>query len=396
MASNEPQQDLAHLNPHHHDDDTIDLGALLRGLFQQWLLIGAIAIGVTIAGVIVAIMLPNQFRVEAIVSQPSRQDVQPLLTQTVEPITLNELSRTFLVNLRSFALVEAAFESSGLADAQSEELGSEEARVTAIRELRNGLMIEPVELTFLGEEETTTSLENVSVSLLSADPTLSQSFLNDLLQRAATDTLASYKRNIEAARDIRIAKIESQLNSIESAAEITLDNRIYEVEQALSIAESLGIEAPTNWEALVHGADNVQYINLRETTDSDLFLQGTRILSAQLAGLNREGAARLFEHGIQENEVVSAPSQSGNSAANVPQVVSRTISSTELRGERASLQRIQVDLDQVSLLGEDSQASIPANAESPNRKLIAVASVVFGGILGILVALIRIAVRNGD
>lgn len=392
MASNDPQQDLAHLNPHHHDDDTIDLGALLRGLFQQWLLIGAVAAGVTVAGVIVAILLPNQFRVEAIVSQPTRQDVQPLLTQTVEPITLNDISRTFLVNLRSFALVEEAFETSGMADAQEQALDSEEARVTAIRQLRNNLVIEPVELTFLGEQQRTTSLENVSISLLSAKPAITQSFLNELLHLAATETLESYQRNIEAARDIRIAKIESQLNSIESAAETTLENRIFELEQALSIAENLGIEEPTNWEALVHGADNVQYINLRETTDSDLFLQGTRILSAQLAGLNREGAARLFEDGIQETEVVSSSSSNNNN----PQVISRTISSTELRGERASLERIQVNLDQVSLLGENGQASIPANAESPNRKLIAVAALVLGGFLGIFVALIRMAVRNDD
>lgn len=396
IASKDQQHDLAYLNPRHYDDDTIDLGALLRGLFQQWNLIAAIAAAVTATGVVVALLLPNQYRIEATISQPSRQDVQPLLAQSIEPMTLYEISRTLLINLRSIQLVEAAYDASGMAAQQNQEQGTEEARFSAIRELRNDLDIEPVELTFLGERSSTSSLENVSVSLLSTTPNITQSYLNELIKRAAETTLIAYQHNVEAARDIRIAKIQSQLNTIERAAETTLEYRVLELEQAFNTAKSLGIEEPTSWETIVRGTNSGQIINLRDSTKNDLFLQGTRILQAQLDGLKRSGAARLFESPLQATEVYYNQATADAQIIRSPEVVTRAISSAELRGELDSLLNIQIDLDSVSLLQNSSLASVPANAESPNRELIAVASLVLGGFLGIFVALIRMAIRNPD
>ncbi|WP_108125524.1 LPS O-antigen chain length determinant protein WzzB [Saccharospirillum mangrovi] len=396
MSPNEQQHDLAHLNPHHHDDDTIDLGALLRGLFEQWKLIGAIAGVTTVLAVVVALILPNKFKVEAIVSEPTRRDVQALLAQSVEPITVEDISRTLLVNIQSFSLVRGAYEESGMAEQAEETNQTEEERVSTIRDLQRSLVIEPVDLSFLGETDTT-SLENVSVSLLSTNPAIAKNFLDLLVTGAANKTLDDYKRNIEAARDIRIAHIRSQLNSIERSAEAALERRTLELEQALSIADSLNIEEPTNWDALVHGADNGQYINLREQTNGDLFMQGTRIIRAQLEGLRREGTNRLFESSIQETQVVTPDAANRNSnELVVPVVTNRTISPIELRGELAALQDIRIDLSRVALVEDDNLASIPANADSPNRKLIVAAALVLGGFLGIFVALIRMAVRDDE
>lgn len=397
MASTNPNQDLANLRPHYQDDDTIDLGALLRGLFQQWLLIGSVTAGITVLAIIVVLMLPNKYRVEAIISQPTSRDIQPLLAQSVEPITVEDVGRTFLVNIRSYGLVEAALDASGLMDrlTNGEQL-SEEDKVTTIRGLRNNLTIEAVDLSFLGETNTT-SLENVSVSLLTAEPGKAKPFLDELINRAADRTLTTYKNNIEAARDIRIAKIHSQINSIEQAAQTELENRIFQLEQAASIASSLNIEDPTTWETLARGTSNAQYINLRDQSDSDLFLQGTRILLAQLEGLKNNDAARLFESGIHETQVITPDAANNNSEEpSRPLLTSRTVSSTELRGELASLQAININLQNVSLLDADNQARVPANAEAPNRKLIVVAAFVLGGFIGIFIALIRLAVRNNE
>lgn len=396
MASTNPNQDLANLRPHYQDDDTIDLGALLRGLFQQWLLIGSVTAGITVLAIIVVLMLPNKYRVEAVISQPTSREIQPLLAQSVEPITAAEVGRSFLVNIRSYGLVEAALNASGLMDQLTDgEQLSEEDKVTTIRSLRDNLTIEPVDLSFLGETDTT-SLENVSVSLLSTKPSDTKRFLDELIERAAERTLTTYKNNIEAARDIRIAKIHSQINSIEQAAQTKLENRIFQLEQAASIASSLNIESPTTWESLARGADNAQYINLRDQSDNDLFLQGTRILQAQLEGLKNDDAARLFESGIHETQVITPDAANNSDDPSRPLLTSRTVSSTELRGELASLQAININLQNVSLIDADNQARVPANAEAPKRKLIVVAAFVLGGFIGIFIALIRLAVRGDE
>lgn len=377
MSSPDPH----HPSPRYIEDDTIDLGELLRGLIAQWPLIVGITVLGAIIGVAVALLLPKQYRVEAIVNQPSREAVQPLLAQQIAPLTLDELSQRFLLNLRSLSLIEAAYSQSDLGGAQDLDSLSEEEAFSQIQSVADALSVGPVRYEFyqLGSDEKT-PLNSLSVNLLSSEPRRAKAFIDELMALAEQQTLSEAIGNINATKAIRIEAAQSKYDQLLAGAEASLARERRRVQQALSIANSLGIDEPTSWEALVLGDSQVQMIN--QLANDELFLNGSRFLTAQLESLSAEGAAELFLEGIEETVF----DLNGN------QMVITTTPS-QLQGEIRALSQQNFALSDVNLLGEGAAARIPGNAEKPNRPLIAIAATVLAGFAALFIALIRMAIR---
>lgn len=378
MSSSDPH----HTSPRYIEDDTIDLGELLRGLIAQWPLIVGITVLGAVIGVAVALLLPKQYRVEAIVNQPSREAVQPLLAQQIAPLTLDDLSQRFLLNLRSLSLIEQAYSQSDLGGEQDLESLSEEEAFSQIQSVADALSVGPVHYEFyqLAEDEKT-PLNSLSVNLLSGEPRRAKAFIDELLVLAEQQTLREAIGNINATKAIRIESAQSKYDQLLAGAEASLARERRRVQQALSIANSLGLEEPTSWEALVLGDSQVQMIN--QLANDELFLNGTRFLTAQLESLSADGAAELFLEGIEETVF----DLNGN------QMVITTTPS-QLQGEIRALSQQSFDLSDVNLLDEDAEARIPSNAEKPNRPLIAIAATVLAGFAALFIALIRMAIRS--
>ncbi len=384
MSSNTPQQEPTHLRPH-PDDDTIDLGELLRGIIEQWKLIVAITLLGAIAGVAVALVLPRQYRVEAIVSQPNRAAVQSILAQQISPITLDELTQAFLLNVQSLSLIELAYHNSGMGEGKRASEVSEEEAFSAIRGVSENLTIEPVRYDFyeLASEEKT-PLNKITVNLLSSEPRKAKAFIDELLQLAEEKTLKDTISDINATKSIRIQTAASKYAQLIKGADASLMREKQKVRQALAVATSLGIEDPTSWEALIHGAGNIQMLNHSEG-DEDLFLNGTRFLQARLESLNTEGANQLFLEGIDEQII----DENGN-------ISILHTSPSQLQGEIRALESLGFHIEDVNLLDDSTSARIPSSAEKPNRPLIAIAATVLAGFLGLFIALVRMAIRKDE
>lgn len=378
MSSSDPH----HTSPRYIEDDTIDLGELLRGLIAQWPLIVGITVLGAVIGVAVALLLPKQYRVEAIVNQPSREAVQPLLAQQIAPLTLDDLSERFLLNLRSLSLIEQAYSQSDLGGEQDLDSMSEEEAFSQIQSVADALSVGPVRYEFyqLGDDEKT-PLNSLSVNLLSSEPRRAKAFIDELLVLAEQRTLREAIGNINATKAIRIESAQSKYDQLLAGAEASLARERRRVQQALSIANSLGLEEPTSWEALVLGDSQVQMIN--QLANDELFLNGSRFLTAQLESLSADGAAELFLEGIEETVF----DLNGN------QMVITTTPS-QLQGEIRALSQQSFALSDVNLLDEDAAARIPSNAEKPNRPLIAIAATVLAGFAALFIALIRMAIRS--
>lgn len=380
MTSKAPPQDLTSLRPH-IDDDTIDLGELLRGLIEQWkLILGIIALG-AVVGVVSALILPRQYRIEAIVSQPNRATVQPLLAQQISPLTLNELTQSFLLNVQSLDLIEQAYRRSGM---QGSTDGSSEEQVSSsIRGLSDRLTVEPVRYEFYElKDNEKTPLNKISINLLSSEPSKAKVFISVLLSLAEEKTLEGTISDINAVKAIRIKTAESKYNQLVNSAEATLELERRRVRQALSVARSLDIDNPTSWDALVHGAGKIQLVN-SFTSDDDLFLHGTRFLQARLESLNEDGATQLFLESTQE--------QVSDEKGNLTLV---EVKPSDLLGEIQSLKQQTLHIDDVQLIDGSSASRIPSSAEKPNRPLIAIAATVLAGFIGLFIALIRIAIQK--
>lgn len=378
MSSSDPH----HTSPRYIEDDTIDLGELLRGLIAQWPLIVGITVLGAVIGVAVALLLPKQYRVEAVVNQPSREAVQPLLAQQIAPLTLDDLSQRFLLNLRSLSLIEQAYSQSDLGGEQDLASLSEEEAFSQIQNVADALSVGPVHYEFyqLAEDEKT-PLNSLSVNLLSSEPRRAKAFIDELLVLAEQRTLREAIGNINATKAIRIESAQSKYDQLLAGAEASLARERRRVQQALSIANSLGLEEPTSWEALVLGDGQVQMIN--QLANDELFLNGSRFLTAQLESLSADGAAELFLEGIEETVF----DLNGN------QMVITTTPS-QLQGEIRALSQQSFALSDVNLLDEDAEARIPSNAEKPNRPLIAIAATVLAGFAALFIALIRMAIRS--
>lgn len=384
MSSTDNRQDLTSLRPH-PDDDTIDLGELLRGIIEQWKLIVGVTVLGAVVGVAVALILPRQYQVEAVVSQPNRAAVQPILAQQISPLTLDELTQRFLLNVQSLNLIEQAYTNTGMGDQPDNTAPSEEEAFSAIRSVSENLRVEPVRYEFyeLTNEEKT-PLNKISVNLLSSEPRTAKAFIDELLSLAEEKTLQDTISDINAVKAIRIQTAESKYAQLVKSAEASLTREQQRVRQALAIARSLGIENPTSWDALVHGAGNVQMVNAVEAED-DLFLHGTRFLQARLESLNGDGADQLFLEGIEEQVI----DEQGNIS-----IIKTTPS--QLQGEIRALQEQNFHINDVRLLDESASARIPSSAEKPNRPLIAIAATVLAGFLGLFIALVRMAIRKED
>jgi len=368
--------------PRYIEDDTIDLGELLRGLIAQWPLIVATTLLGAVIGVVIALMQPKQYRVEAIVNQPSRSAVQPLLAQQIAPLTLDELTERLLLNMRSISLIEQAYNRSELSSSEDLASLSEEEAFSRIQGLASGLSVGPVRYEFyqLGDSEKT-PLNTLSVNMLSSEPERTKAFIDELLVLAEERTLSEAIGNIDATRAIRIETAQSKYNQLLQGAEASLSRERRRVQQALSMANSLGINEPTSWESLVLDNSQVQMINL--LANDELFLNGSRFLTAKLESLTTEGSAELFLENIEQQVV----------GTNGNQMVVTTTPS-QLQGEIRALSSQNVSLSEVDLLDEEVAARIPGNSEKPNRPLIAIAATVLAGFAALFLALIRMAIQS--
>lgn len=130
------------------------------------------------------------------------------------------------------------------------------------------------------------------------------------------------------------------------------------LEEALRIAQSAGIK--DNQSGLfVDRNDN------RLTEASGLYLRGERLLRAEMQALK----ARI------------------SSSALIPEV-------RNLQAENELLKGIVIDTNSASSFMLEKPATPATGRDSPKTKLVLALALVLGGMLGVLTALIRTAIRN--
>lgn len=353
--------DLAQLRPQHSDE--IDLGELIKNLINEWpLIIGITFLGACL-GVAAALLIPKEYRVEVVFDKPSNADLAPLLSQNVVQLKRQEIVADFLKNLKSRDLVAKVMDEAELLVNDMGEPLTPEEEFTAIRNTSSALRVAPVTYDFLPElKDEANPIDQISFSILTSEPKNGQALLNGLIAAAERKTTEGFIRDIQGATSVKISKLQTQIDQLESSAIAEKASRIAKLQNALAIAKSLGIEQPQ--------ANN---------SSADLYTKGTRVLEAEIAALNNAKPVL--------GELRVGFDKDGNPL---------TITAETLKGELAVLQSTNFSNLSVQYVPFDTKAAIPADAEKPNRKLIAIAATVLAGFLGLFVALIHIAIKNRD
>ncbi|PKL97876.1 MAG: chain-length determining protein, partial [Gammaproteobacteria bacterium HGW-Gammaproteobacteria-9] len=224
--------------------------------------------------------------------------------------------------------------------------------------------------------------------------------------------LASLEMNIEAQRAnyeaskeaeiaslleesaLKRAQLQDELAALREELRTRRNNRIQELTEAISIAESLGIRKPTSPSAmsdLARGGAQVirTEVNSRETP---LYFMGTEALSAErdaLASRKSDDFEIQSELAMLENnrEVEILRGREGEDLY--------LTNLAELREEAARLKGIKLDTDRLRLVRLDQPALDSSKPVKPKKGMIIALGFVLGGMLGVFVALVLGLVNRG-
>lgn len=226
------------------------------------------------------------------------------------------------------------------------------------------------------------------------------------LEREIYTARASY----EADKEVRIAslteedtlkraQLKDELQALRTQLRQHRENRIAQLEEAISIASTLGIRKPTTPSSMAQEQRSSGNVVRTEVTNQTppLYFMGTEALEAERKALQSRESDDFTEPRIVEinkelqllehNRTIETLQARENEDLFLAELA-------ELRAERARLRALQVNPDKLKMVRVDQMAVQPAAAVKPKKAMIVALGMVLGGMLGGMVALVRIVIRK--
>lgn len=193
------------------------------------------------------------------------------------------------------------------------------------------------------------------------DPALAAEWVNQFVMRAAERSLRDMQRNVRSEVSTRIQTIEQQIEVLRNAALKRRQDRIAQLSEALRVAEAVGQEQP-----LITTLSATSSGELGSFDGSLMYMRGAKAIRAELQVLETRQSDDPF-----------------------------ILELRDLQDRLELLQRIDVKPDNVAVFTLDSVAEVPETPIKPKKTLILAIGLVLGGMLGVLIALIRSMLRKG-
>ncbi len=402
--------------------DEIDLIQLFRSLWKQKVLIGGIAGVCTLVGLLYAMLAPRYYTVQSVLRPAAIRDLDELNHLGIYKLSpkqaLAQVGATLdsyenrLAFFREHPQLFADLVQPGRTLEQTFEAFNDEAFKLLQPDSKKPEGMSPyvgLQLTYpeaLNGVEIVNSFVNFSLAnvrqQIAADLDILIGNRLNQLERKIAAARASY----EAGKEIKIAKLSeadalkrAQLNDELAALRQQLktrrNNRINQLNEAIRIADSLGINKPTTPSSLGAAEVATQGSVIRTEVNNQqipLYFMGTDALEAErkallarrsddfteprIAQIARE--LKLLEHNRQievlnsrENEDLFLKDLAG------------------WREEAARLRALQFDTASLKLVSIDQQAVEPSAPIKPRKVMIVALALVLGGMLGLFVALVR-------
>ncbi|MFQ6576123.1 Wzz/FepE/Etk N-terminal domain-containing protein [Pseudomonas sp. UM16] len=228
--------------------------------------------------------------------------------------------------------------------------------------------------------------------------------VNNRLEEVA-EKLDSALKEYEAKKESKIARLkevdaikraelQDELKALRVELRMRREARLVQLEEAISVARSLGLKKPATPSSMaeeVVGASNVVRTEVN-SQQVPLYFMGSDVLEAErntlrkrvsddftaprVAQIRKEMLMLTFNRKIEmlkarENEVVFLEGIE------------------ELRAERARLESIKMDMQQLRMVIVDQSAVPPTKPVAPRKTLIVLAATVGGLLFGLFIALMR-------
>lgn len=226
------------------------------------------------------------------------------------------------------------------------------------------------------------------------------------LEREIYTARASY----EADKEVRIAslteedtlkraQLKDELQALRTQLRQHRENRIAQLEEAISIASTLGIRKPTTPSSMAQEQRSSGNVVRTEVTNQTppLYFMGTEALEAERKALQSRESDDFTEPRIVEinkelqllehNRTIETLQARENEDLFLAELA-------ELRAERARLRALQVNPDKLKMVRVDQMAVQPAAAVKPKKAMIVALGMVLGSVLGGMVALTLVIIRK--
>ncbi|MBC3301182.1 LPS O-antigen chain length determinant protein WzzB [Pseudomonas sp. SWRI18] len=196
------------------------------------------------------------------------------------------------------------------------------------------------------------------------------------------------------ADDVKRAQLQDELSALRLQMQAQRTSRLAELDEAISIAKSIGIKYPTTPSAMAAEArtGSGQVMRTEVTNQAiPLYFLGTQALEAERAAL-----ARRTNDDFTNNRVAEIGKELRMLEVNREVEVLKSRKSEDiflqdvepLWAEQARLRSLNIDMSALKLVTVDRQAQEPSSPIKPKKTLIIALSLVAGLMLGVLMALI--------
>lgn len=346
----------------------IDLADILCALWTaKWLILGITAV-VTCIAVAYALMATPVYETSTktlpptasglvsynAASQLTGAAISGMLdtesTDGINTLTPDQAYTAFIMQLRSDALKQKFFETQYL-PAMSKE--SEASDQSLWKRLDKSIRI----------TLPTQTDASATVTIEGTDPVRIADWANRYVELAADTTKAILLDNLNGEIDIRNNGLKKQIATLRAVAHDLRESDIVRLENALHIAESIGLESPSEGMALISigGKGNSDTF-----ANSDLtYLRGAKALRSEIEQIKKRQ----------------------NDDAYISEL-------PDLLKKQALLDGIAVDAQSITVARIDSPAQVPEDPVKPRKSLIVGLGLIVGLMLGMMFALARLMLKK--
>lgn len=196
------------------------------------------------------------------------------------------------------------------------------------------------------------------------------------------------------ADNLKQLSLQDELKAIRVQLKVRRDDRIAQLDEAIGIARSLGLKRPSTPSSMGSDADGTGNIIRTEVTNQQnpLYFLGTDALEAERRALRGRTSDDFVDARIAQirKEIILLANNRKIQVLKQRQNDELFLSGVEtLRAERARLENLNIDVRQLRMVNIDRLAVEPSAPIAPRKSLIIVGGLVLGGLVGVLLAVLR-------
>lgn len=201
---------------------------------------------------------------------------------------------------------------------------------------------------------------------------------------------------LEESDNLKRAQLQDELKALRQQLKVRRTDRMAQLTEAIAIAKSLGIQKPTTPSSLADSARSGDTSVMRTEINNQqipLYFMGVEALEAERAALQQRKTDDFTESRIAQIAKELQLLQSNRQVEVLKQRQNEDVFLKGVEPLRAEVVRLgnlsNLDISTLKLVSVDRKALEPISPIKPRKAIILLLGLVLGGLLGVLIALVR-------